>query len=62
MRITIGKNNAGAEEQVFAIEIVLTKRLKLSISLCKPITWDEYIEKLKSALNTNKQKKILQRS
>ena len=48
MKIRIGrkKNKVPFEKSIFTFQIILTKRLSLSINLQRPITFKEFMKKL----------------
>jgi len=46
MKLTIGRNKAKAEEVVWSIQIILTKRLSFLIQFNRPITFDEVLARL----------------
>lgn len=47
MDITIGKNKAVCEKIIFSFNIILSKRTKFSIAFYKPMTFEEFRDKLK---------------
>jgi len=47
MRITIGKNKALAEEQIFGIHIIISKRRSINFTINGPITISEFIRRIK---------------
>ena len=51
MKITIGKNRAAFEKSIFAIQIVLTKKLSLNFQIAKPVKTEYVLNRLSRKSN-----------
>jgi hypothetical protein len=58
MHITIGKNKTAAEQAVFSIKVVLTKKISFGFSVCRPIDVVEFAKSFKKISKKEQDKKL----